>query len=356
MATKSDYYEMLGVERNATDEEIKKAYRKLALRHHPDKNPGNKDSEERFKEVNEAYEVLSDQEKRRKYDLYGHEMSSQGYGGFGGFGAGGFGDIFEDIFEDFFGTGTRQRRRGERGADLRYNLEISFEEAAFGIETKINIPRMELCPACNGVGTKSSTKLAICPSCKGSGQIRFQQGFFTLSRTCSHCNGEGRIITDPCNKCRGRKRVQRERVLSVKVPPGVETGSRLRVVGEGEAGAYGGAPGDLYIVITVRDHPSFVREGNNIICEVTLSFVQASLGGKVNVPTLTGNVTLNIPQGTQPDSMLRIKGKGIHSLRGYGVGDQIVKIKVEIPKKLSVRQKELLEEYSQEHGELPKLN
>jgi molecular chaperone DnaJ len=275
----------------------------------------------------------------------------RGAEGFGGFGAGGFGDIFEDIFEDFFGAGTRRGRRAQRGADLRYNLEISFEEAAFGLETKINIPRTEVCSACNGSGAKSSAKPSVCPTCKGTGQIRFQQGFFTLTRTCSHCNGEGRIITDPCDKCRGRKRVQRERSLSLKIPPGVETGSRLRLAGEGEAGIEGGPTGDLYVVITVREHPIFTREGNDIICSIPISFVQAAIGGKIEVPTLRGSVTINVPPGTQPGSMLRIKGKGIADLRGYGTGDQIVKIEVHIPKKLTPNQKELLEEYARISGE-----
>ncbi len=354
LSAKRDYYELLGVGRDATDEDIKKAYRKLAHRHHPDKNPDNKESEERFKEVNEAYEVLSDPEKRRKYDLFGHGMGAGGAGGFegfGGFGAGGFGDIFEDIFEDFFGAGTRGRRRAERGADLRYNLEISFEEAAFGIETKINIPRMETCAACNGTGAKSSTKLSVCPTCKGNGQIRFQQGFFTLSRTCTHCHGEGRIILDLCDKCHGKKRLRKERTLSLKVPPGVETGSRLKLSEEGEAGIHGGTPGDLYVVITVRDHAFFVREGNDILCQVSISFVKAALGGKAEMPTLTGTMSLNIPPGTQPGSKLRLKGKGIADVRGYGIGDQIVKITVEVPKKLTPKQKELLEEYASTCGE-----
>ena len=352
LADKRDYYEILGIGRDATDEDIKKAYRKSALRYHPDKNPGDKESEERFKEVNEAYEILSDPEKRRRYDLVGHGMGANGgFEGFGGFGAGGFGDVFEDIFEDFFGAGTKRKRRTERGADLRYNLEISFEEAAFGIETKINIPRMEACSACNGTGAKSSTKLAICPTCKGNGQIRFQQGFFTLSRTCTHCNGEGRIISDPCDKCHGRKRVRRERTLSLKVPPGVETGSRLKLAEEGEAGINGGPHGDLYVVITVRDHPFFVREGNDVLCDVPVSFVKAALGGKIEVPTLTGKMSLNVPPGTQPGKMLRIKGKGIADVRGYGIGDEVVKIMVEIPKKLTPKQKELLEEDARTFGE-----
>lgn len=346
MANKRDYYEILGVGRDASVEDLKKAYRKLAIKYHPDKNPGSKESEDKFKELSEAYEILSDSEKRRRYDAHGH---SAGAGGFGG--GGGFGDIFEDIFEDFFGGGTRRGSRAEKGSDLRYNLEISFEDAAFGIETKINIPRMEMCSACNGSGSKSSTKLSGCPTCKGTGQIRIQQGFFTLSRTCSHCNGEGRIITDPCDKCRGRKRVQRERTMSLKVPPGVETGSRLRLTGEGEGGVNGGPAGDLYVVITVKDHQYFVREGNDIICKASVSFVQATLGGNIEIPTLTGSTTLNIRPGTQPGSTLRIKGKGIADIRGYGIGDQIIRIDVEIPKKLSERQKELLEEYAKISGE-----
>lgn len=352
LADKRDYYEILGIGRDATDEDIKKAYRKSALRYHPDKNPGDKASEERFKEANEAYEILSEPEKRRRYDLFGHGMGANGgFEGFGGFGGGGVGDVFEDIFEDFFGAGTKRKRRTERGADLRYNLEISFEEAAFGIETKINIPRMEACSACNGTGAKSSTKPAICPTCKGNGQVRFQQGFFTLSRTCTHCNGEGRIISDPCDKCHGRKRVRRERTLSLKVPPGVETGSRLKLAEEGEAGVNRGPHGDLYVVIAVRDHPFFVREGNDVLCDVPVSFVKAALGGKIEVPTLTGKMSLNVPPGTQPGKMLRIKGKGIADVRGYGIGDEVVKIRVEIPKKLTPKQKELLEEYAKTSGE-----
>ena len=348
MANKRDYYEVLGVGRDASGEDLKKSYRRLAHRYHPDKTQGDKESEEKFKELNEAYEILSDPDKRRRYDSFGHEMGGAGFGGGEGFG--GFGDIFEDIFEDFFGAGTRRGRRTQKGADLRYNLEISFEEAAFGYETKINIPRMEACSACSGTGAKSSTKLSVF-TCKGTGQVRFQQGFFTLARTCSHCNGEGRLIIDPCDKCHGRKRVQKDRTLSIKIPPGVESGSRLRLANEGEAGIDGGPSGDLYIVITVKEHPFFVREGNDVLCSVPVSFVQAALGSKIEVPTLKGDVSLNIPPGTQPGSALRIKGKGIPDLRGYGTGDQIVEVDVQIPKKLTPRQKELLEEYAKISGE-----
>ncbi len=353
MAAKRDYYEILGVSREAAEDEIKKAYRRLAHKYHPDKNPGNKESEEHFKEVNEAYEVLRDADKRRKYDLFGHGMGAAGTGGFEGFGAGGFGDIFEDIFEDFFGGagGPRRRTRAERGSDLRYNLEISFEEAAFGMETKVKIPRTETCTVCNGSGAQPASKIAVCPTCKGTGQVRFQQGFFTLARTCTQCNGEGKIITNPCETCHGRKRVQKDRVISLKIPPGVETGTRLRLNGEGEAGLNGGPPGDLYVAITVREHPIFTRDGNDLFCEIPVSFLTAILGGEVEIPTLTGEAPLKIPSGTQPGQIFRLKGKGIANLKGYGIGDQVVEVRVEIPKKLTPRQKELLDELAKVSGE-----
>ncbi|MBI5198154.1 MAG: molecular chaperone DnaJ [Nitrospirae bacterium] len=345
LPTKQDYYELLGVSRDAAEDEIKKAYRRLAHQYHPDKNPENKEAGEKFKEINEAYEVLRDPEKRRKYDLFGHRAGPGG-GGFEGFGAGGFGDIFEDIFEDFFGGSPQRKSRAERGSDLRYNLDISFEEAAFGMETKIKIPRTETCSSCHGTGARSASKIVVCPSCKGTGQVRFQQGFFTLVRTCAQCTGEGNIITDPCETCHGRKRVQKERTLSLKIPAGVETGSRLRLTGEGESGVNGGPSGDLYVVIAVRDHPVFTRDGNDVLCEIPISFVQATIGGEVEVPTLTGKTTLKIPAGSQPGKTFRLKAKGIANLKGYGIGDQIVRVNVEIPKKVTPRQKELLEEFS----------
>jgi molecular chaperone DnaJ len=348
--TKRDYYDILGINRNVGEEEIKKAFRKLAIKYHPDKNPGNKEAEERFKEVNEAYAVLSDAEKRRAYDMYGHAGVGAGTQGFGtGFDfdfGGGFNDVFSDIFEDFFGTSTRTRRRSERGVDLRYDIEISFEEAVFGKEIKIRIPRWEVCSDCRGTGAKSGSSLKTCSACKGAGQVRHQQGFFTISRTCSHCHGEGRIISEICPKCRGEKRLQKERTLAIKIPAGVQNGSRLRLSGEGEPGGNGGPAGDLYVVITVKDHPVFTREGNDILCEVPIGFTQATLGASIEVPTLKGKTELKVPPGTQPGKVFRLKGLGAPDLRGYEHGDLVVKVRVTIPTKLTARQKELLQEYA----------
>jgi len=353
-AAKRDYYEVLGVQRNATDEELKKAYRKQALNFHPDRNPGNKEAESRFKEVNEAYSVLSDPEKRKQYDTFGH-AGADGRGGAGGFdfGGGGFSDIFGDIFEEFFGAGPTRggRQRAQRGNDLRYNLEISFEEAVFGKEAKIKVRRHEACESCRGSGARSGTSIKTCPTCSGSGQLRFQQGFFTVSRTCSSCHGEGKVISDPCPTCRGLKYALREKTLSVKIPPGVETGSRLRISSEGEIGENGGPPGDLYVVLTVTEHPHFTREGNNILCEIQIGFVQAALGTKLEVPTIKGTNTLKIPPGTQSGKILRLKGMGFPDVRGHGIGDQLVRVKVEIPTKLTAKQRELLEEYARLSGE-----
>jgi molecular chaperone DnaJ len=337
-----DYYSMLGVHRNATDAELKRAYRRLALEYHPDKNP-DKAAEDKFKEINEAYEVLSDPQKRAYYDQYGVAPGSQGGGP--GFGAG-MGDVFSDIFEEFFGGGGgRGRSRPSAGDDVRYNLKITFEEAAFGTTAKIRVPRWERCPDCDGLGAKSKDGIKVCTSCQGSGQIRTQQGFFSISRTCSRCGGEGRTITDPCPRCGGRKRVERERTLSVKIPGGVETGNTIRLSGEGELGSFGGPPGDLYVFLSVEEHPLFKREGQDIICEIPISFSQAALGTEIDVPTLSGNSRLKIPAGTQPGHAFRIKGKGFPNLRGSGSGDQLCRITVEIPAKLSSRQKELLEEF-----------
>lgn len=353
--TKRDYYETLGVDRNASDEDIKKAFRKLARQFHPDLHTGDhqkKSAEEKFKVINEAYETLSDQEKRRRYDMFGHAGGPQGSGGgFEGFdfGRGGFGDVFNDIFEDFFG-GARARQRAERGNDLQYNLELSFEEAVFGKEAKLRIPRWEVCPDCRGSGARSSAALKVCPSCKGAGQLRFQQGFFSVSRTCNQCEGTGQIISDPCGTCRGRKRVYRERALSVNIPAGIESGMRLRLANEGEHGVNGGPPGDLYVAITVKPHPIFARKGNDVYCDAPVSFVTATLGGKVEVPTLKGSSVIKIPAGTQQDKTLRLKGHGIPSLKGHDPGDQIVRVKIQIPSKLTSRQKELLTEFAKESG------
>lgn len=340
-----DYYALLGVHKNATDADLKRAYRRLAHEHHPDKNPGNKAAEEKFKEVSEAYSVLSDPQKRAHYDQYGVAPGAQGGGpGFGGFGAGaGMGDIFGDIFEEFFGGG-RGRAQAAAGDDLRYNLKITFEEAAFGTTTKIRVPRWERCPDCDGTGAKSKDGITVCANCRGAGQIRTQQGFFSISRTCSRCGGEGRVITDPCTACGGKKRIERDRTLSVKIPGGVETGNTIRLSGEGELGSYGGPPGDLYVFLTVEDHPLFKREGQDIICEVPISFVNAALGTELDVPTLTGNSKLKIPAGTQPGHVFRLKGKGFPHLRGSGSGDQLCRIIVEVPTKLTAKQKELLQE------------
>jgi molecular chaperone DnaJ len=338
-----DYYEVLGVNRNATDADLKRAYRRLALEHHPDKNHGNKAAEEKFKEINEAYAVLSDAQKRAYYDQYGVAPGTQGGGA--GF-APDMGDIFGNIFEEFFGGG-RGRSRATAGDDLRYNLKISFDEAAFGTATKIRVPRWERCSDCDGTGAVSKDSVASCPTCRGTGQIRIQQGFFSMTRTCSRCGGEGKIITDPCKTCGGRKQVERERTLSVKIPAGVETGNTIRLTGEGGLGSYGGPPGDLYVYLTVDEHPIFKREGQDVICDVPISFAQAALGTEIEVPTLFGSAKLKISAGTQAGQIFKLRGKGFPHLRGSGSGDQLCRILIEVPVKLSSRQKELLQEFDQ---------
>jgi len=354
---KRDYYEILGVKRDASETELKKAYRQLALKHHPDKNPGSKPSEEKIKEINEAYEVLSDPAKRHRYDTFGHAGVGPGTEGTGGFdfNRSGFGDIFGDIFEDFFSgsaaRGGRGRVRPERGADLRYNFPIEFEDAVLGKEAKIRIPKWEACEECHGTGAKTSDSIRTCPTCNGAGSVRFQQGFFTISRTCSHCNGEGRIIADPCLKCKGKKQLHRDKTLTIKIPPGVETGTRLRLNGEGEPGSNGGPPGDLYVVLTVKDHPVFSREEDDLLTEVPISIGQAALGAKIEVPTLKSKTSLKVPAGTQSGRTFRLKGLGVANLKGHGIGDLVVKVQVVIPTKLSARQRELLEEFSKLSGD-----
>jgi molecular chaperone DnaJ len=339
-----DYYELLGVNRNATVADLKRAYRKLAHEHHPDKNPGNKAAEEKFKEVSEAYAVLSDAQKRAYYDQFGVAPGMGGAGpGFGGFG-GGVGDIFGDIFGEFFGGG-QGRARASAGDDLRYNLRISFDEAVFGTTTKIRVPRWERCPDCDGLGAKSRDGVTVCANCRGAGQIRSQQGFFSISRTCNRCHGEGKVITDPCGTCKGRKQIERERTLSVKIPGGVETGNSIRLTGEGELGTHGGPPGDLYVFLAVEDHALFKREGQDIVCEVPISFANAALGTEIEVPTISGSSKLKVPAGTQPGQIFRLKGKGFPHLRGGGVGDQLCRMVVEVPTKLNAKQKELLQEF-----------
>jgi len=355
---KRDYYEVLGVPRDAGEADIKKAYRKLAMKFHPDKNPGDKDAEARFKEVGEAYAVLSDKSKREAYDNFGHAgvgMGAEGMGGMGGFGGpGGMGDVFSDIFEDLFGGGggPRARTRASRGADLRYDLEIDFSQAFFGDEVNLKVPRYERCGACSGSGAKAGTGLKTCPTCRGSGQVRFQQGFFTVARTCTECQGAGQIVAEPCPECHGAGKVHARKTLHVKIPAGVETGNRLRLSGEGEAGDRAGPPGDLYVVISVRPHERFTREGKNLHLELPVAFTQAALGSQVEVPTMTEPVLLKIPPGTQGGRKFRLKGKGFPDLGGHhGVGDEIVTVRVRVPTKLNARQRELLEAYAKESGE-----
>jgi molecular chaperone DnaJ len=348
LASKKDYYELLGVGRNANEEEIKRAYRKLALQYHPDRNPGDKQAEEKFKEVSEAYSVLSDAQKRAQYDQFGHAAFGEGgpfAGGFD-FSAGGFEDIFGDIFGEFFGGGQSRRRGRGRGEDLRYNMTLKFEEAVAGVEKKIKIPRHGPCETCRGTGAKAGTAPQTCPTCRGRGQVSFQQGFFSVSRTCNQCQGQGTIIKDPCETCRGAGRVRTMHTLSVKIPPGVDNGSRLKLRGEGETGPAGGSPGDLYVVIQVEPHPIFVRDQLDIICDVPVSFVQAALGAEIDVPTLDGKVKMKIPSGTQSGKVFRMKGKGVKDIQGYQQGDQHVRVTLETPTHLTSKQKELLKEFA----------
>jgi molecular chaperone DnaJ len=355
--SKRDYYELLGVARGANDDEIKKAYRRLAIQHHPDRNPGDRQAEEKFKVCNEAYQVLSDPEKRAQYDRFGHaafQGPQAGGGGFGGFDfSQGFEDVFSDIFGDFFGTGRgRSKARNRRGDDLRYDLEIDFEDAHRGAERVIKVARLAQCEACNGSRAVSGAGgLRTCPNCRGTGQVRTQQGFFSISTTCAQCRGEGSIISDPCPKCQGQGRVRKLQSLSVRIPPGVDNGSRLKLRAEGEAGFGGGPAGDLYVVIHVREHAIFARQDNDVIVEVPVSFPQAALGADIEVPTLDGKVKFKIPAGTQSGKVFRLKSKGFTDLHGYGRGDELVKIVVETPKRLSARQRELLEEFAKISGE-----
>jgi molecular chaperone DnaJ len=355
---KRDYYEVLGVARTASPQELKSAYRKLALQFHPDKNPGNPEAEERFKEATEAYEVLSDGEKRARYDRFGHQAP----GGFGpGFGQGaeGFGnlnDIFGDIFGEIFGAGGGRQRRGgggrSRGSDLRYNLEVGFKDAAFGTEAKIKIPRHRQCEPCRGLGARAGTQAKTCPTCHGTGELRMTQGFFQISRTCAQCSGAGKVITDPCPACRGAGKVETESQVTVRVPPGSDTGTRLRYTGEGEPGDRGGPPGDLYVVIQVQEHPIFVREETEVICEVPLSFTQAALGAQIDVPTLDGKVKMKVPAGTQSGKVFRLRGKGFPVLGNASQrGDQHVRVTVEVPERLTKKQRELLEQFAAISGE-----
>ena len=352
MEEEKDYYKILGVDRGASDEEVKKAFRRLVHEHHPDKHTGDKGKEEQFKVINEAYETLRDPEKRAHYDRYGYAAGAgrnfRGNGAANGPG-GDFHDIFSEVFSDFFGN---TRRGGpERGTDLRYDLEITFEEAAFGAEKPITIPRTIPCAICHGSGSKQGSPPQPCSTCRGAGQVRFQQGFFSITRTCGACNGAGVTIKDPCSTCRGGGKTRTQGTITVKIPPGVDTGSRLRLSNEGEHGERGGSPGDLYIVLTVRPHGIFKRQEDDIICEVPISFTQAALGAEIDVPAIEGSVRLKIPVGTQTGKTFRFKGKGIQSLQGNRRGDELVIVRVETPTRLTKRQKDLLQEFADMSGD-----
>jgi molecular chaperone DnaJ len=349
---KRDYYEVLGVTRTATEVEIKSAYRKLAMTYHPDRNPNNPDAEEKFKELTEAYAILADSEKRSLYDRFGHAGVSSSAGGPAGFDPSIFQD-FGDIFGEFFGLGDlfggagRRRSRAQRGADLREDLTLEFDEAVFGTEKQVSVRRHETCDTCRGSGVAPGKSAATCQTCQGRGQVRYQQGFFSIARTCPTCQGAGQVITDPCPKCKGQGSVVRDRVVEAKVPAGVEDGTRIRFAGFGEAGAFGGPAGDLYVVLHVKEHSFFEREGNDLHCIVPVSFSQAALGTELMIPTMEGEYKLKVPEGTQSGTSFRIRNKGVPVLNGHGKGDLFVEIRVQTPGKLTKRQRELLAELQQ---------
>jgi len=346
--SKRDYYDVLGVSKNASEADLKKAYRRMAMKYHPDRNTGDEavEAEKNFKEVKEAYEVLSDPQKRAAYDQFGHAgvdpSMGGGPGGFGG--AANFSDIFGDVFGDIFG-GARGGPRVHRGSDLRYNLQLSLEEAVAGTEAKIRVPTLVRCNVCKGTGARKGTSPKTCSTCDGHGQVRMQQGFFSVQQTCPTCRGQGTVVEDPCTACHGQGRVQQHKTLSVKVPPGVDTGDRIRLAGEGEAGEHGGPPGDLYVQVAVKEHPIFTREDSHLFCEVPISVVTAALGGELEVPTLTSKVMLKIPPGTQTGKLFRMRGKGVKPVRGGAVGDLLCRVVVETPVNLTETQRELLREF-----------
>ncbi len=348
--TKRDYYQVLGVNRDASDDDIKKSYRKLAMKYHPDRNPDDKASEEKFKEAKEAYEILSEPKKRAAYDQFGHAGvdpsigAGPGAGPFGGAGFGGFADAFSDIFGDIFG-GARGRDGIYRGSDLRFNLEISLEDAARGSEAKIRVPTVENCETCHGSGAKPGTQPKTCPTCNGAGQVRVSQGFFSIQQTCPQCHGTGKIVPDPCRTCQGLGRVKKHKTLSVKIPAGVDQDDRIRLAGEGEPGHNGGPPGDLYVVVSLKPHSVFTREQNDLHCEMPISFTTAALGGEIDIPTLEGTAKIKIPHETQSGQMFRLRGKGIKGVRSSLYGDLYCHVAVETPVKLTEKQKELLREF-----------
>lgn len=346
--SKRDYYEILAVAKDASAKEIKSAYRKLAMKFHPDRNPDDPSAEEKFKEASEAYEVLSDEEKRARYDQYGHAglEGSMGGGGFGG--GSSFSDIFGDVFGDIFSGGGAAgggRSRASKGADLRYTLDLDLEDAVRGKTVKIHIPTHVNCKECDGSGAEKGTQPETCGTCQGAGQIRMQQGFFAVQQTCPHCRGQGKIIKNPCKGCRGAGLTEEEKTLSVKVPPGVDTGDRIRLAGEGEPGMRGGPSGDLYVQVSVREHPIFVRDGKNLYCDVPITFADAALGGELEVPTLDGRVKLKVPAETQTGKLFRLRSKGVTPVRGGAPGDLLCRVTVETPIKLTKKQKELLREF-----------
>ncbi|MCL1050932.1 molecular chaperone DnaJ [Shewanella abyssi] len=344
--SKRDFYEVLGVGRDASEREVKKAYKRLAMKFHPDRNPGNKEAEASFKEAKEAYEILTDSDKKAAYDQFGHAGVDPSRGG-GGHGGADFGDVFGDVFGDIFGGGRRGggQRQAARGSDLRYNLELSLEEAVKGLSKELRIPTLVACEPCDGSGAKKGSKPTTCGTCHGQGQVQMRQGFFAVQQACPTCHGRGKIIKDPCNQCHGEGRVEKSKTLSVKIPAGVDNGDRIRLSGEGEAGEYGAAPGDLYVQVSVREHAIFQRDGNNLYCEVPISFSKAALGGEIEVPTLDGKVNLKIPTETQTGRMFRMRGKGVKSVRSHAVGDLLCKVVMETPVNLNERQKALLVEF-----------